>query len=373
MISLLNKFPFFLAAGLFLLTCVCSEGTEIRHAKNLTVETHDGFNVVTVRNAFKGSGKTEFQYVLLSSDMPVPEGYPEAVFVEIPVKRVISLSTTFLGFIDELDEVDSLVGIGSFRYTNTTAVVEKIKKDELVEVGSESSKNIELIVSLAPDIVFTNALGNPDQDIHPVFNRMGILSVLTAAYMEETLLGRAEWIKFVAAFYDKLEMAETLFSKTESEYNALRNLTAGIQNRPTVFANAPWGNVWYTPSGISFIAHAIQDAGGHYLWADDRNNGTLPLDFETVYERVIDAQFWINTGYLDSMSVLLSNDDRYQDFRAVKDGNVYSESNRLNESGGNDIWERGVIHPQEILADLIKIFHPDHLPEHEFVFYRKVE
>jgi iron complex transport system substrate-binding protein len=373
MALIINPFRLLPFVGFFLLLCLHSNGAEIRYAKNLTVETHEGYNVVTVRNTYKSGGTRQFQYVLLSPDTNIPEGYPEAIVVNVPVKRVISLSTTFLGLIDQLDEVDSLVGIGSFQYTNTPSVVEKIGKGELVDVGSKSSKNIELIVSLAPDVVFTNAIGNPDYDIHPVLDEMGITSGLTAAYLEETLLGRAEWVKFVGAFYNKLELAEKIFSQTEVDYNALLSLTIGIQERPTVFANPPWGNVWYTPSGISFIANAIRDAGGTYVWADDRSTGSIPLDFETVYERVIDAQFWINTGYLDSMSVLLSNDARYGDFRAVKEGNVYCENNRLNEYGGNDIWERGFTHPQEILADLIKIFHPDLIPEHEFVFYRKLE
>ena len=359
--------------GVLVLLSVQLGSAEIRYAKNLSIEEHEGYNVVTVHNIGKGNWSQDYQYVLVPEGAEVPKDYPDAEVVRVPVKRVISLSTTFLGLVDQLDEVDSLVGIGSFAYTNTPSVIEKIKKGELTEVGSESAKNIELMVALDPDVVFANATGNPDYDIHPVMDEVGIRSAITAAYIEETLLGRAEWIKYVGAFYNKLDLAEQIFSKTEAQYNALLKLTVDVGKRPTVFANAPWGNVWYTPSGISYVANVIRDAGGRYLWEDDRSIGSQPLDFETVYENVIDAEFWINTGYLDSMQTLLSNDERYGDFRAVREGNVYTESKRVNASGGNDIWERGFTHPQEILADLIKIFHPELLPEHEFVFYRKVE
>ena len=373
-ISTLIRKPVLLAlAGFLFLLSLHANAVEIRYAKNLLIEEHEGYNVVTVRNIGKGSWKQDYRYVLLSGDTKIPDGYADATVVHVPVKRVISLSTTFLGLIDQLDEVDSLVGIGSFDYTNTPSVVDRIKQGKLAEVGSESSKNIELMVALSPDIIFANATGNPDYDIHPVMDEVGMVSAITAAYIEETLLGRAEWIKYVGAFYNKLNTAEQIFRKTETEYNALLELTSGVEECPTVFANAPWGNVWYTPSGISYVANAIRDAGGCYLWAEDKSIGSQPLDFETVYERVIGADFWINTGYLDSMSVLLANDERYGDFNAVKVGNVYSESKRVNASGGNDIWERGFTHPQEILADLIKMFHPELLPEHEFVFYKKVE
>lgn len=362
-----------LFVGMFFWVTLGLCGSEVRYAKNFTVETHEEFTLVTVKNAYKGAGDRVFQYVLLSSGQKAPEAYSHAMVVNIPVKRAIVLSTTFLGPIDQLGVVDSLIGIGSFKYTNTTRVIEKIERGELEEVGSESSKNLELIVSLEPDIVFTNAIGNPEYDIHPVLNQMDIPSALTAAYLEETSLGRAEWIKFVAAFYDKLDLAEELFTKVESEYDRLKALTANVTTRPTVFTNAPWGNVWYTPSGLSYTAKVIQDAGADYLWAEDQSEGSLPLDFETVYVRALDADFWINTGYLNSFKVLLSNDERYGDFKAVVQGNVFCESRRVNVHGGNDIWERGFIHPEEVLADLIKIFHPDLLPEHEFVFYRRLE
>ena len=44
----------------------------------------------------------------------------------------------------------------------------------------------------------------------------------------------------------------------------------------------------------------------------------------------------------------------------------------VNANGGSDYFETGVTNPDLILADLVKIFHPDLLPDHELYFYRQL-
>ena len=60
------------------------------------------------------------------------------------------------------------------------------------------------------------------------------------------------------------------------------------------------------------------------------------------------------------------------DFDAFKAGRVFNNDRRLNEHGGNDYWESGSLRPDIVLADLIKILHPQLLPDHELVFYRRL-
>ncbi|HLA43877.1 MAG TPA: hypothetical protein VJZ27_10595, partial [Aggregatilineales bacterium] len=69
----------------------------------------------------------------------------------------------------------------------------------------------------------------------------------------------------------------------------------------------------------------------------------------------------------------LSEDERFAEFAAYQNGDVFSNDLRTNEFGGNDFYETGVTNPDILLADLIKIFHPELLPDHEFYFYRQLE
>ena len=86
--------------------------------------------------------------------------------------------------------------------------------------------------------------------------------------------------------------------------------------------------------------------------------------------KALEADYWLDTRDNNRLVDLKGLDNRYTDFRSWKSGNIYNNSLRKNENGGNDIYERGIMHPDEVLADLIKIFHPDLLPDHEWIYYQ---
>ena len=124
---------------------------------------------------------------------------------------------------------------------------------------------------------------------------------------------------------------------------------------------------------ICLAARLMEDAGASYLWSEDNSSGSMTLDFESVYDRSLDADYWIDTGIWSSLDEAKADDERYFDFVAARSGNVYNNNRRVNEWGGNDYHESGIVHPEDILADMVKIFHPELLPEHEFVYYQQLE
>ena len=99
---------------------------------------------------------------------------------------------------------------------------------------------------------------------------------------------------------------------------------------------------------------------------------SLPLDFEVVIERAKDADFWINTGTWESVADARAADERHLLFRALQKGQTYNRNARVHKNGGNDFWESATVRPHKVLADLIKVFHPDLLPEHHLIWYRKL-
>ena len=62
----------------------------------------------------------------------------------------------------------------------------------------------------------------------------------------------------------------------------------------------------------------------------------------------------------------------YRDFNSVQEKQVFNNTKRVSDNGGYDFWESGVINPHIVLADLVKIFHPDLLPDHTFYYYEKL-
>jgi iron complex transport system substrate-binding protein len=201
----------------------------------------------------------------------------------------------------------------------------------------------------------------------------GLNVAVNGEHNETIPLGRSEWIKFVALFFNREREAEKVFNAVADRYNELAGRTAGINRRPKVLTEAPFQGNWWVAGGGSYLANFIYDAGASYLWKDDDSTGSLRMDFEIVYSRGAQADFWINTGTWRNLAEGLAVDERIGEFGAFKTGNVYNNNARLNEHGWSDYWESGLIRPDIVLADLIKIFHPHLVPEHDFVYYQRLQ
>jgi iron complex transport system substrate-binding protein len=126
----------------------------------------------------------------------------------------------------------------------------------------------------------------------------GIPVVYIAEFMEDHPLGRAEWIKFFGAFFQKENIADSLFQAIETKYDSIKALSNTLQKHPLVFLNIPYQGIWYMPEGNSYMATLIKDAGGNYLYHNTTGNNVLKFDFEKILTDAINADSWINTGFI---------------------------------------------------------------------------
>ncbi len=347
------------------------EKIALRYAQNLTVEYFNHYKVVTITTPWPGASES-LTYVLVQCGTPRPEGFAEEQIIEVPVRTLITMSTTYLPFLDELGLLDRLVGLDDVTYVNNSNVLKMAEEGKLVTIGYGAGVNVEQVLEVAPDIVMTYGSGAPEYDAHPVLLQAGQKVVINAEWMDTTPLGRAEWGKFIALFFNREAEATRLFETVASRYQELQSLVAEVSTRPTVFTGTPYQGTWYMPGGRSFAATFLRDAGADYLWSDDSSTGSIPLSFEAVYERARDADFWLNVGFYSDLNSLKEADARFADFAAFQEGNVWNNDARVNPNGGNDYYESAVAHPEVVLADLIYIFHPDLLPGHELVYYRQL-
>lgn len=182
-----------------------------------------------------------------------------------------------------------------------------------------------------------------------------------------TPLGQAEWIKFVGLLLEKEDKANEQFAAIKKRYNELKELTGQVVKRPVVFSGELRGGNWYAVGGRSFLAQLFKDAGADYFLKDDERSGGVTLDFETVYSQAAGADYWrIVNSYQGEFSynVLKEEDARYADFKAYKEkGVVYCNMRE------KPFYESMPTEPEVVLADLIKVFHPQLLPEHQPGYY----
>ncbi len=347
------------------------ERVTVRYARNFQVRYRSDGILVTVKNPWRGAG-TGFRYLLRPRGSTAPADCDDCQVIETPVRRMVALSSTYLAFIDRLGLVGNLVAVNDVTRVQTPSIRRAAARGRIVSVGQGSSLQVETILNLAPDVIFTYATGG-FRDAHPKLLEAGLHVAVCAEYMESHPLGRAEWIKFIALFFDRGARAETLFNALEKRYLAMAALTRGVTHRPTVLTNIPYGGQWRVAGGKSFIARFLADAGGDYIWKDVPGQGSRPTDIELVYDRGRDADFWLNTGTWTSLARARQADPRLADFRSLRTGNVFNNNRRLGTGGGNDYWESGMMEPDVILADLIRILHPDLLPDHRLYYYRKLQ
>lgn len=342
---------------------------QIEEAQRFDIEYFETHKVITINNPWPDA-EEDFTYVLYDREEERPEGYENAHFIEIPATDLVCLSSACIAYAIELDILDKLVGIATLEDVSHSGIRERVKNGKIAEIGRNENVNVELVMDLDPSLVSTYGVGMSEYDSHPKLKEADIPVALHAQYMENTPLGRAEWIKFLAAFFNLENEAETFFANETEQYYRYASLTEDVQDRPDILVGKNRSGTWWLSGGDSFLANLLEDAGGHYLWSDDDSDERMQVDFEYVYERALEADYWIiNVRSYQSIDELRRSDERYMDFRAYKNGNIYGNIGGESPEVSEDFWETGVSNPHMILKDLISIFHPDLLPEHERVFY----
>jgi iron complex transport system substrate-binding protein len=345
---------------------------KVSEAKGFTVEYHPNYKVVSVKNPWRNADTT-FQYVLVQCNTPIPTGFDKSQIVKVPINSLVVMSTTHLPLLDKLNLVDRLVGVSDTSKINTPSVVEKVKLGKLAEVSKNNNTNVERILEIKPELVTTYGVGNPKLDSHPKLIEAGMPVAIIAEYMESSPLGRAEWLKFMALFFNREGEAEKVFSQTVAKYRSIAKIASQATTKPTVLSGFDSRGTWYIPGGDSYSAKFIADAGGSYMWKEDRSTGSLNLSFEQVFDKANAAEYWINSSQAwKKVEDVANSDRRYSKFAAVKTPKLFNPTARMNATGGNDFWEGGVANPDVVLADIVKILHPELLPKHQLVYYRSL-
>ena len=345
----------------------------IQYAQGFTVSYHKNYKLVTINRPFPSS-KTPVRYMLVQCGTPLPKDIKADQIITVPVRSLIVFSTTHIPHLEKLNVLDRLVGIADLSLVYSSEVRDRFAQNKIKEIAKGGRLNTEDIIRLNPDLITTFAVGNAEADTYPKLIELGLKVVLNAEYLENSPLGRAEWLKFTALFFNQEELADQEFNQIADRYAKIAKLTQKVTQKPTVLTGLNFQGTWYVAGGNSYSAQLIKDAGANYLWADDRTTGSIPLSFEAVFAKASNADFWLpNASMWLSLADISKSDPRYAEFRAFKKRQVFNNTRRRRNDGANDFWEGGVINPDLILADLVKIFHPELLPDHNLFYFQKLQ
>ena len=345
--------------------------TLVNYSKGFDIQEYNGYYKLIIKTPYQNS-KESLEYFLTKDGFDNSTLKNTANIIQIPVKKVVATSTTHIPMIEALDEENSLIGFPNMNYISSIKTRKLIDSGMVKEIGMDANLNTEIVIDLNPDLIIGFSVSASNKSLETL-KRTGISVIYNGAWLEETPLGRAEWIKFFGVLYDKTTLADSIFKEIESNYLQIKNIAAKKESISTVLSGSMFKDVWNVPAGESFVAQFLKDANTDYLWKDSKGTGSLNLNFENVLDKGQYADLWIGPGSLVTKEEMLNSNPHYGNFKAFKTDNMYTFSKKKGATGGTIYYELGALRPDLILKDIIKIAHPDLLPEYTMTFFDKVD
>lgn len=344
---------------------------QIEFAKGFELYDYTGFKILKIKNTSLESGKSQ-TYVLHKNTFQIPDSLSGFTSIIIPVQSIIVTSTTHIPSLEMLEVAQTLIGFPGLDYISSETVRAKIEKGQVKEIGQNERINTEIVVDLDPDVLVSFAINESNQTLENL-KQAGIKVLLNGDWNEKNPLGKAEWIKFFGALYDKEQKAQEVFKQIKSEYEKAKELASRAVTKPTIITGNIYEDVWYLPKGDSWSALFLADAHTEYFWKETSGTGSLALSFEEVFDTAQDADFWIGAGLYASLDEMIKENPHYKEFKAFKERNVYSFSSKKGATGGAIYYELAPNRPDLVLKDIIKITHPELLEDYELQFFERLK
>lgn len=339
----------------------------LSHAQLFTLVPESNYTSLIIFNPWKNDEIYATYYLVKDPHTNVPGNGQK---IQIPLKDVMVNSATHVGFMELLGELDKITGICNPEFIYNPAILQRVRDGKIKDMGDSFNLNIEQVLLLQPQAVITTAY-NADDENSRLMRQSGLSILYNIEWQETTLLGRAEWIKFFGVLFDKEAQADSIFNSIEQNYIHISNLARNIDHTPTILSGQDFRGSWSMPGGKSFNAQLFADAGGDYFYKDNQSTGSISTTIEEALIHFNQADVWVGVQ-ANTLKELGETDSKYKSFKAYQNGEVYNTNKRTTPSGGNDYWESGVARPDLLLSDMIKILHPNLMPDYQLTYYQKL-
>ena len=276
--------------------------------------------------------------------------------VNVPIEKALIQTTVHVGLIEELGSEDAIVGVSDAEYIKSAKVQKKLKEGTIINCGGWMTPDLEKIVKLNPEAIFVSPYQNGGNYGH--ITELNIPIVYTADYMENSPLGRAEWIKYYGLLFGKKIEADSIFKEVETNYLHIKesvDSTAEDYANNKVLLDLPYMGSWHVHGAGSNNDSFIVDAGGVNPFSYIRNEATIAMPPEKVFFEASEADIWIirrNSKDPLTLELIKSDYPMADRFKAFKEGRVWGCNTK-------DVfyYEETPFHPERLLADLYDIIH----------------
>ncbi len=341
---------------------------KMRYATLLTMHQGVGYVHVEMKNPWDSLAPPR-SLVLVDAEDSLPAHLPKGAIVRVPISSAAVFSSVHCGLMKELGAMEYLGGVCDADYVYLDEVRRGLQDGSIADLGQSISPDIERIIELHPGALLVSS-----SDGMGPYGKMGELNIPIIDcidYMESHPLARAEWMKFYGMLFGQRERGDSIFKAVESDYLALKAKTDKASSRPTVTTDLKTGSTWYVAGARSTTAQFIADAGATYIFKDVDARGSVPMSPEQVFDRSINADYWIfkyNRAKTMTYDELAAEYPSYKEIKAFKNRKVFG----CNLSTSL-FYEQTPFHPELLLRDYILMFHPELLPDEQMRYFKPLD
>lgn len=274
---------------------------------------------------------------------------------EWPVGRgegVATWSTTHVALLEAFGGLGAWAGGSGCQYLHSEEALARLADGRARDFGDDAGAALEQLLWEPPAAVTTFPFHNPFEGVNVP---AGIPVLPITEYLESHPLGRAEWMRAFGWLVGQTQAADSAFAAVESRYVALRDSAAVHESEWfQVFTGSIDGDAFWAPSGRSFIAQFLADAGVHYAFAQHDTPGSIPVDFEELIALNNQVDAW-GLVWHDADSItweeIAATHPVYAELQPHS-GAIFAANTRT-----CDYFGALVAAPDDLLADLIDLFH----------------
>lgn len=353
--------------GQVMATCLSAKAIQVtpKYAQGFEIYKSKSWVMLHSKGVGEGKALQSEQYILIGQ---APKEFcSKAIRFQNPLNRVVSLSSTHYGPMDELGILNTLVG-------HSYPTAKKLKSNFNIElIGHPFS--VEKVLKLKPQAALGYVFESSEYESVKKLENLKIPFIYINEYNEENPLARSEWIKFFAVLFGKEEEGEKLFNQIESHYIAFKKLAQQSKIKPKILVGSSDQGAWIIPGGKSDLATLIADAKGEYLFNHLHQKTSPSISWEEILKKAKLTDVWLTHNYWTNLNQIKKSDSRYKLINAYLKKNVWNYNKAQSSDEGWSFWEKAGVRPDLFLRDLVKIIHPEIKDESlmgDFTWYKKL-
>ncbi|HOP74946.1 MAG TPA: ABC transporter substrate-binding protein [Bacillota bacterium] len=227
-----------------------------------------------------------------------------------------------------------------------------LQSGRIVYIGDAYSPDYERVQQLRPDVVFIYTGPSGLTALARKLDTLGLTYIAENSYLETDPLGRLEWVKFFAAFYNREKEAIRYFDEAVQRVNKLK---AQIPSGHRV--KVAWGVIYhgkaYVPGRDSFVTRMIEMAGGENVFSritPGKGSVAVTMEHFLAYGKKADVMVYASfPQFAPSIKELIRSTPLLAEFEPVRRGNVWVLQPWYNQQQDRT---------DAIISDLAAIFYP---------------